>query len=293
MKIIHLKGYSAAELKAFVDIIQLNIIQSMQALIQACETLEIDMLPENKELAKQLEEDDLILTKELAEVVEKLWKDPGIQTAYSRSREFQLMDSAAYFLNDVHRFVEFTPKQEDVLRARAKTSGISEIEFQIDSIHFKMLDVGGQRSERKKWIHCFQDVTAVIFVASMSEYDQTLFEDDGVNRMHETIKLFDEICNGRWFRSTSIILFLNKVDLFKEKIAKTDLKVCFVDYTDGCDFEKATAYIEKKFEKLNKVSETKHLYCHKTCATDTENIRFVFNSVKDILTQQALGSTGF
>ena len=93
-----------------------------------------------------------------------------------------------------------------------------------------MVDVGGQRSERKKWIHCFQDVTAVIFCVALSEYDLKLYEDETVNRMHESIKLFDEICNSRWFAETSIILFLNKSDLFREKIAKVNLNVCFPDY---------------------------------------------------------------
>ena len=41
-----------------------------------------------------------------------------------------------------------------------------------------MFDVGGQRSERKKWIHCFEDVTAIIFCVAMSEYDQVLHEDE-------------------------------------------------------------------------------------------------------------------
>jgi len=41
----------------------------------------------------------------------------------------------------------------------------------------RMFDVGGQRSERKKWIHCFEGVTAIIFIVAMSEYDLMLAED--------------------------------------------------------------------------------------------------------------------
>lgn len=97
-------------------------------------------------------------------------------------------------------------------------------------MNFRLVDVGGQRSERKKWMHCFQDVTAVIFCVAMSEYDLKLYEDDTTNRMHESLKLFKEICNSRWFIDTSMILFLNKKDLFQEKIKKIDLSVCFEDY---------------------------------------------------------------
>ena len=81
-----------------------------------------------------------------------------------------------------------------------------------------MYDVGGQRNERKKWIHCFEGVTAVIFVAAISEYDQTLFEADSVNRMVEALDLFEEICGIPYFVDSSIILFLNKCDLFEEKV---------------------------------------------------------------------------
>jgi hypothetical protein len=150
-----------------------------------------------------------------------------------------------------------------------------------------MVDVGGQRSERKKWIHCFQDVTCVVFVTSLSEYDQMLYEDHTVRRIDESLKLFDEVCNSRWFLETNIILFLNKSDIFKEKIKKTDLSVCFPEYKGGPNFNKATNYIRKKFTRLNKNAQ-RAIYTHVTCATDTENIKFVFNVVKDIIIKKVL-----
>jgi len=56
-----------------------------------------------------------------------------------------------------------------------------------------MVDVGGQRSERRKWIHCFDNVTAVLYCASLSCYDLVLREDNTQNRMAEAILLFDEV----------------------------------------------------------------------------------------------------
>jgi guanine nucleotide-binding protein G(i) subunit alpha len=117
-----------------------------------------------------------------------------------------------------------------VLRSRVKTTGITETTFIIGELTYRMFDVGGQRSERKKWIHCFENVTTILFLVAISEYDQLLFEDETVNRMQEALTLFDSICNSRWFVRTSIILFLNKIDRFKEKLPVSPMKNYFPDY---------------------------------------------------------------
>ena len=158
-----------------------------------------------------------------------------------------------------------------------------------------MFDVGGQRSERKKWIHCFENVTTILFLVAISEYDQLLFEDETVNRMQEALTLFDSICNSRWFVKTSIILFLNKIDRFKEKLPVSPMKNYFPDYegtspispyvrcrlivcTGGPDYAAACDYILNRFVSLNQ-HETKQIYTHFTCATDTMQIRFVMAAV--------------
>lgn len=126
----------------------------------------------------------------------------------------------------------------------------------------------------------------------MSEYDLKLYEDETVNRMDESLKLFDEICNSKWFSDVSIILFLNKSDIFQEKIHKVDLSVCFPDYKGGYNFERATGFLKKKFVKLNRNPKRKEIYCHITCATDTKNIEFVFSVVKDIIIKKVLVGSG-
>uniref|UniRef100_A0A914XPQ6 Uncharacterized protein n=1 Tax=Plectus sambesii TaxID=2011161 RepID=A0A914XPQ6_9BILA len=217
--------------------------------------------------------------------------DPGVQECFARSREYQLNDSAPYYLNSLDRISQpgYVPTQDDVLRTRVKTTGIVETHFTYKDLHFKMFDVGGQRSERKKWIHCFEGVTAIIFCVAMSEYDMVLAEDEEMNRMIESMKLFDSICNNKWFTDTSIILFLNKKDLFEEKIRKSPLTICFPDYQGSNTYEEAAAYIQMQFENLNKRKDgQKEIYTHFTCATDTNNIRFVFDAVTDIIIKENL-----
>lgn len=81
-----------------------------------------------------------------------------------------------------------------------------------------MFDVGGQRDERRKWIQCFNDVTAIIFVCASSSYNLVLWEDNTQNRLRESLALFKNIWNNRWLKTISVILFLNKQDMLAEKI---------------------------------------------------------------------------
>ncbi|KAK9889153.1 hypothetical protein WA026_004427 [Henosepilachna vigintioctopunctata] len=300
MKIIHETGYSIEECKLYKPVVYSNTIQSLMAIIRAMGQLRIDFGdPSRADIARQFftfasaaEEGEL--TTELVSLMKKLWQDSGVQLCFSRSREYQLNDSAAYYLNALDRISQptYIPSQQDVLRTRVKTTGIVETHFSFKNLHFKMFDVGGQRSERKKWIHCFEGVTAIIFCVALSGYDLVLAEDEEMNRMVESMKLFDSICNSKWFVSTSIILFLNKKDLFKEKIARSPLTICFPEYTGPNTFEEASAYIRLKFENLNKRKDQKEIYTHLTCATDTSNIQFVFDAVTDVIIKNNLKDCG-
>merc|ERR1712130_89601 len=187
-------------------------------------------------------------------------------------------------------YPDYIPNEQDVLRTRVPTTGIIENEFEIDGNQFKMFDVGGQRSERKKWIHCFENVTAVLFVAAISAYDQVLYEDENVNRVFEALDLFEEICNSEWFDKTSMILFLNKRDLFAEKIKKVPLKTYFTSFEGENTYEQGCEFMASIFEERN--HQDKDVYTHITCATDTNNVSAVFNAVKDIIIKKGLTRAG-
>ncbi|KAK3512687.1 hypothetical protein QTP70_023168, partial [Hemibagrus guttatus] len=301
MKIIHEDGYSEEECKQYRAVVFSNTIQSIMAIIKAMSNLKIDYEePARADDARQLfalaagAEEQGLFPEDLSGIISRLWADGGVQNCFARSREYQLNDSAAYYLNDLERIAkgDYIPTQSDVLRTRVKTTGIVETHFTFKDLHFKMFDVGGQRSERKKWIHCFEGVTAIIFCVAMSAYDLVLAEDEEMNRMHESMKLFDSICNNKWFTETSIILFLNKKDLFETKIAQSPLTICFPEYTGTSTYPEASDFIRTKFEDLNKKKDTKEIYSHFTCATDTENIQFVFDAVTDVIIKNNLRDCG-
>jgi hypothetical protein len=94
--------------------------------------------------------------------------------------------------------------------------------------------------------------------------------------MQEALTLFDSICNSRWFVKTSIILFLNKIDLFAEKLPHSPLCDYFPDYTGGSNYDAACDYLLHRFVSLNQSAASKQIYAHYTCATDTQQIKCMF-----------------
>jgi len=197
------------------------------------------------------------------------------------------------FFDNVGRIASpsYIPTDDDILHARVKTTGATEVRFTVNGMIFRVVDVGGQRSERKKWIHCFENVDTIMFLIAISEYDQRLFEDPTVNRMVEALNMFESICNSKWFSRTSIILFLNKTDLFKEKIAKSPMYNIFPDYQGGEDYDAACDYLLGRFMKFSQ-RRSKQIYPHFTCATDSTQIRSVLATVNEIIIESSLREAG-
>ncbi|XP_017601372.1 PREDICTED: guanine nucleotide-binding protein G(t) subunit alpha-3 [Corvus brachyrhynchos] len=300
MKIIHKDGFTYQERLEFRPIVYSNAVQSILAIVKAMTKLGISyenparIEDERKLCAMATTLEDGSMSPELVELIKQLWCEGGTQACFARAAEYQLSDSAAYYLNDLDRLAmpDYVPTEQDVLHSRVQTTGIIETQFCFKDLNFRMFDVGGQRSERKKWIHCFEGVTCIIFCAALSAYDMVLVEDKEVNRMHESLHLFNSICNHKCFAATSIVLFLNKKDLFQEKITKVHLNICFPEYNGQNTFEDAANYIKKQFLDLNIRKQDKEIYCHLTCATDTQNVKFVFDAVTDIIIKENLKDCG-
>ncbi|XP_037615072.1 guanine nucleotide-binding protein subunit alpha-11-like [Sebastes umbrosus] len=287
MRIIHGRGYSDEDKRGFTRLVYQNIFTAMQAMIHAMNTLQILYKYEhnqaNASLVGEVDVDRVTtLTNPYVEAIKSLWSDPGIQECYRRKRKYQLSDSAEYYLSDLDRICDaaYLPTEQDVLRVRVPTTGIQEYTFNLDNVVFRMVDVGGQRSERRKWIHCFEMVYSIMFLAALSEYDQVLAESVTENRMEESLALFQTIITSEWFQGSSFMLFLNKTDLLEEKIMHSHLVDYFPEY-DGPKYDDRAGkdFILDMFLSVNPY-EKSMIYSHFTCATDTDNIRFVFSAMK-------------
>eukprot|EP00042_Codosiga_hollandica_P056730 m.825352 g.825352 ORF g.825352 m.825352 type:complete len:349 (+) comp59409_c0_seq7:280-1326(+) len=284
MRILHGAGYSPADCAAFKPLIHQNIATAILAMFNAIRSLGIKFASQQTqqsadELESSLESVELLPQTALA-AIGVLWKDSAVQTAYAQRRQYQLPDSAKYFLDDLDRIAKpgYVPTEQDILRTRVATTGVIEYTFSMKKISFRLVDVGGQRSQRRKWIHCFEDVTSIVFVIAISEYDQTLAEDPTANRMTEALTLFKHITREKAFEKASFILFLNKMDLFQEKLPRSNVSLFFPEYKgDPTNVKAVQSFFLSLFE------QSRGLYPHFTCATNSDNIRHVFESVEETI----------
>ncbi|KAI6221336.1 Guanine nucleotide binding protein (G-protein) domain containing protein [Aphelenchoides fujianensis] len=301
MKIIHDNGYSEDDAMSKRNMVYTNVVQSVYYLVEGMDQLRIPFEKKSSiEHAKLIEaiikknQEANPISDNLYVAIKELTLDDGVRKAIELRNSFYLPDSAMHFINSLDRICNprYVPTQQDILLLRISTMGVIEVTFNIKDKIWRVFDVGGQRSQRKKWIHCFDDARAVIFVVALSEYDQVLIEDNTTNRMQESLQLFKQVCNNKHFIETSIILFLNKRDLFMEKIGKASpLKRTFPEYNGPETYEAASKFIEKKFFLANEVPN-KSIYCHHTCSIDTQQVQFVLDSVMDTILSSKLKGCG-
>uniref|UniRef100_A0A8C7YNF5 Guanine nucleotide-binding protein G(Olf) subunit alpha n=1 Tax=Oryzias sinensis TaxID=183150 RepID=A0A8C7YNF5_9TELE len=279
MKILHVNGFNAEEKKQKVQDIRKNVKDAIVTIVSAMSTLipPVPLAnPENQfriEYIKSIAPlSDFDYPQEFFDHAKKLWDDEGVKACFERSNEYQLIDCAQYRLMQLFEH---------------------------------MFDVGGQRDERRKWIQCFNDVTAIIFVVASSSYNMVIREDNNTNRLREALDLFRSIWNNRWLRTISVILFLNKQDMLAEKVlaGKSKIEDYFPEYSrytipneatpePGEDprVTRAKFFIRDEFLRISTASNDGRHYCypHFTCAVDTENIRRVFNDCRDIIQRMHL-----
>ncbi|CAI5758644.1 unnamed protein product [Candida verbasci] len=321
MKILHQNGYTQEELYEYKPFVYKNILDCTKNVINAIIDLDPDLIKQegnnqdesevveissegrkhvldynslNEILDYEYPMDDTPFDENISKKIIQVYNTREVRDfMIHKQGEFYLIDSTDYFLSNLERISKpnYIPSINDVLRTRKKTSGIFDFKFDMgNGLNIHMFDVGGQRSERKKWIHCFDNVTLIIFCVALSEYDQVLLEENNQNRLEESLALFDSVVNSRWFARTSIVLFLNKIDVFAEKLQYSPLENHFPDYTGGNDINKAAKYILWRFNQVNRSGL--NIYPHVTQATDTSNIQIVMAAVKETILENSLKDSG-
>ncbi|PAV61704.1 hypothetical protein WR25_11128 isoform B [Diploscapter pachys] len=221
-------GFSELDYVNFRYLVHSNVVVSMSQLLKGAEKFQLQIDADEKvqkayvfftAYVAQVRPSDVELSYDLARAISMLYQSNCIQTVKRRSDEIELLDSAIYFLDEIDRIGEpgYQPTEKDVIRARVPTTGINEIEFPYKHAILKMVDVGGQRSEQRKWIYCFENASGVLFIADISTFNSHIDDGDiNMNKLKYSMLLFKKIGNNPCFgKRTAMILFLNKIDIFK------------------------------------------------------------------------------
>merc|ERR1740123_1312544 len=189
-----------------------------------------------------------------------------------------LNESTQYFWDNVERIarIDYVPTHLDIINVRAPSIGIIEKILSIEKIHFHFFDVGGQKSERRKWIECFDNVTAIIFVVSLSCYNEVLFEQTSIGKMEDALQLFDDTISR---------------NIFKDVALTDDETFSDFDGSDAHDFAQTSAFIENKFVAINNAYD-REMYVHLTCAVDQKDINNVFAEVNHVILANNLKNGG-
>lgn len=202
MRLIHKVPFSAQEIESYRQLVFDNITRGLRYLIEAMDDMDLKVAEENILHVEMVDgamdiRDGEPFPISFYEPLKSIWADPNVQKAWDRGNEAALPEkcvpfcclrndaliifffSLLYFFSSLDRLFDpaYQPTEQDIIRCRARTIGITETTFTLRDHEMLMVDVGGQKSERRKWIHCFQDVTSILFLVSLSGYDQCLVED--------------------------------------------------------------------------------------------------------------------
>jgi GTPase SAR1 family protein len=303
LQIIHLNGWSAEEKKQLLVNLKSNIIQGMKELIEAAGDQDVEFEEDIQSAVELFEEknpfDEDAVDAAVVENAKSLWKHKQIQDLWEQKDSLPNMSciNLDYIMENIDRITasDAVPNDEDVLRTRNRTTGTVELEFSYEGKQdFKFVDVGGQKSERRKWSQVIEHPNAVLYFTSLPDYDVPVMVDSDKTKMSESVEIWQSVCEEPSFSNSVMILFLNKVDLFDEKIKKNKGMPNFSDYKGGADADAGSKYILGKFQDSMPDGHGKDtLQVHTTCALDTEQIRTVWLAIRGAMTERKLTAIGF
>eukprot|EP00761_Pharyngomonas_kirbyi_P000975 gb/GECH01000976.1/.p1 GENE.gb/GECH01000976.1/~~gb/GECH01000976.1/.p1 ORF type:complete len:471 (+),score=105.61 gb/GECH01000976.1/:1-1413(+) len=224
-------------------------------------------------------------------VLSDLWQDSGIQKAFQNRDKFHINDNAAYFFDNISRIgrVSYVPSVEDMVRDYLKTGKPQKDWIVFNSQVYKIIDTGGTRPERKKWVNVIKSTNSYVFVCALSDFNEVMLEDNETNRMMESLDLFEEICNSYFVDNCQIFLVFNKSDLFREKLEHFKIIDYFNDFPSHQEntFENGIKFFKNKFIQIAKqaLGENADIPCYVLSAVEPSHIQSafseIFNSVKD------------
>jgi len=240
-----------------------------------------------------------LLTPQLAADTMKLWTHPAVKiTLESRGSTFAMDPRTEYFPRHLERILseDFIPLPEDIIQATSssKSKTVQEYNMFASPYRFTLVDVmirEEKKNQLRKWVHHFENVSALIFCASLCEYNTIYAEGRSFNPLKESLELFRSLMNCSFFQKTPVILFLTDLDGFQKKFSKVPLRDSFPDYKGGSNWSSGSKFISKKFVSL--ATNQRKLFGHEIWShTDTVAWSVLVDAAHEIIVTQNLARLG-
>ncbi|KAI8074793.1 putative guanine nucleotide-binding protein alpha-2 subunit [Gongronella butleri] len=220
--------------------------------------------------------------------LKQLWSDKAVQKAYTSGLGLGYNDNLAHFFNQLDTIwsVDYVPTDKDVLRCKEQTHGMTAFTFRIGPYKYQLVDAGNSimAADGKKWLHVFDNISAVLFTVNVGGYDQGTLDDPNSNQIRDALIVFHNICNSPWLKDTTIFILLNKMDVFRQKLKTSRVSKYFGDYQgDNDNEEQVLTYFKRRFQSLN-MNPKRHIFVDYTNALDGQLFRQVSMTIFNVIT---------
>lgn len=269
-----------------------NVLHGMQAVVKEMPTHKLEVSSKTKprmERLMALKDYEETLTPTIAPTLQTVWNDPAVQRCHVLMTQqpvgVQPNDHLRFFMGRLQALChpKYEPSDQDIVWTKTRTTGIVDEDISIDGFSFLLYDMGGQRHERTKWLHCMEGSSAVVFVASLSDYDRFLAEDASTNRLIESLKLFEGVLN---MFSGPVYLILSKTDVLKDKLndaSSGNFAANHPDYRGNSnDYEQVLSYIKQAFLRCNS-NEARQINISTISGVVGREVSTCFQHVKTVL----------
>nr|XP_039256401.1 guanine nucleotide-binding protein G(i) subunit alpha-like [Styela clava] len=294
MRILAQNSFSEKERNEYKSTIYNGMLRSIKTLLPAMSALKIAF-----ESNERLSDAQIVLHKNYVEISElspelvtamrNLVCDSGFKSCFEMLDNFQEEEFFTYFSKEIDRITDpaYVPTLEDILHINIKSTGIFTYDCSYEELDFTFVETSGRRTERKKWIHTFDEVDIVLFCVSMSDYNQVLLENEETNCMTESLKLFQSICNNTILKESKFVLLLNKKDVLNEKVRRCAFGQHFDEFKGENAYETVSLYIKNMFEDVIVNKEKREIHTFFTCATDTDDFRAILDELHRLMTEKS------
>ncbi|CAI4222754.1 unnamed protein product [Auanema sp. JU1783] len=285
IRLLYKQNYSETELfhrKSFTYNIIMQSIRNLIGMMKSAQK-EFDN-PENKQYCDVIMEEDEVqyacFRSDVAEAISRVWLDTAVQELYKSRSSINLNDSARYFLDSIERINKFDykPTPQDLIMSYVPTVGVQNVVFQANKKSFQLFDIGGQKIDRRKWATMYDGIDAIFFCLAISEYDQTMTEDNNTNRLDDALCLLKKISEEKKFENIPLFLFCNEVDVFLEKLPHIPLNQYQTAYSGTTD-EEALCFVENLAREVVSCRDPSLFFPYRTTCIDTDSMSKILEKV--------------